>query len=128
MIKSMPRFSLKDILRGMTLASIGCAMLAIALRGYTWPTTQGWLLLRGFLIAFGGTFVGYGLAFPIKYPPHQMMFGMIGMFAATAWDSGSSVGLLVYLGAITIMGGARLIANRRAKPDAAPPDTPTQSE
>lgn len=49
------------------------------------------------MIAFGGMFVGYGVATPVKYPPHKMMLAMTGMFAAQGWDSGSYFGLIVYV-------------------------------
>jgi hypothetical protein len=111
----MPQFSLKDILRGFTLASIGLGMLAVALNGRILPTSKEFMLVQAFLVAFGGMLVGYGLAFPFKYPPHQMMLAMIGMFAATSWQSGSSVGLLVYVCLMAFLGCVRMIQKFSAK-------------
>jgi hypothetical protein len=111
----MPRFSLKDILRGITLASIGFGMLAVAFNGRILPTSKEHMLVQAFLVAFGGMLVGYGLAFPFKYPPHQMILAMIGMFAAQAWQSGSSFGLLVYISLMALLGCVRAIQNLRAK-------------
>ena len=93
---SMPRFSLKDILRGITLASIGFGILAVAFHHPFLPTSKGQMLAQAFLVGFGGMLVGYGFAFPFKYPPHQMILAMVGMFAAESWQTGSWVGLLVY--------------------------------
>jgi hypothetical protein len=73
------------------------------------------MLVQAFLVAFGGTFVGYGLAFPFKYPPHRMMLAGIGMFAAQAWQSGSSFGLLVYISLMALLGCVRAIQKVRAK-------------
>ena len=110
-MEGMPRFSLKDILRGITLASIGFGMLAVAFNGRILPTSRQHMFAQAFLVAFGGMFVGCGFAFPIKYPPHQMIFAMIGMFAAQAWESGSSFGLLVYISLMALPGCVRAIQN-----------------
>jgi|SRR4051812_8860670 hypothetical protein len=114
---TMPRFSLKDILRGITLASIGVGMLAVVFNEQSLPTSKQFLLLQALLVGFGGMLVGYGLAFPFKYPPHQMMFAMTGMFAAQGWQSGSSVGLVVYVSLTALLGSARAIQNFRTKRD-----------
>jgi hypothetical protein len=111
----MPRFSLKDILRGITLASIGFGMLAVAFNSRVLAASKQQMLVQAFLVAFGGMLVGYGFAFPVKYPPHQMMLAMIGMFAAEAWQSGSSFGLLVYISLMALLGSVRAIQNLRAK-------------
>jgi hypothetical protein len=113
----MPRFSLKDILRGITLAALGFGMLAAAFNGVILPTSNEPSLARAFLVAFGGIFIGYGLAFPLKYPPYQMILAMVGMFAAQAWESGSSVGLFVYIGLLVVAGFPLLILRLRAKKD-----------
>ena len=111
----MLRFSLKDILRGITLASIGFGMLAIAFNVRLIPASKELMWSRAFLVAFGGMLVGYGFAFPFKYPPHQYIFAMMGMFAATSWQSGSSFGLLVYAGLSALLCCTWAIANLRAK-------------
>src|SRR5262245_37244655 len=99
----MVRFSLKDILRGLTLASIGFGMLAVGFRMDVQSTPKVLSLTEAFLVAFGGMFVGYGLAFPVKYPPQQMALAMVGMFAATSWRDGSSLGLLFYVGLTAVL-------------------------
>jgi hypothetical protein len=104
MIGSMARFSLKDVLRGITLAAIGFGMLAAASNGVVLPVSNEPSLARAFLIACGGMMLGYGFAFWIKWPPYQMICAMIGMFAAQAWDSGNSIGLLAYIAAMALMG------------------------
>ena len=111
----MPRFSVKDILRGMTLASIGFGMLAVAFNAQIPPTSKGPMWVQAFLVAFGGMLVGYGLAFPFKWPPHQMILAMVGMFAAEAWQSGSSVGLIFYVCMTALLGGVRALHNFRSK-------------
>jgi hypothetical protein len=111
----MPRFSLKDILRGTTLAALGLGMLAVAFEANLRPTSKALKLQQDLLVAFGGMLVGYALAFPLKYPPHRMILAMIGMFAAQAWRSGSSLGLLVYLGLLASLGCLHLFQLRRAK-------------
>ena len=93
----MPRFSIKDMLWGTTVAAIGFGMLAIAQRGTnhaSFNASPGHI----FLIVFGGMFVGWGFSFPFRYPPHRYVMTMIGMFAAEGWFSGSSVGLFVFVG------------------------------
>ena len=109
----MLRYSLKDVLRGVTLAAIGLGMLVIAFTKLNQPSTNELKMLQAFLVAFGGAFVGYGFAFPIKWPPHQMVMGMIGMFAAQGWQSGSAVGLIFYVVLMTIAGVVRFAAGRR---------------
>jgi hypothetical protein len=111
----MPRFSLKDILRGITLASIGFGMLAVAFTTEHPPTSKGSMWVQEFLVTFGGMLVGYGFAFPFKWPPHQYILAMMGMFAATSWQSGSSFGLIVYVGLSALLCSTWAIANRRAK-------------
>ena len=66
-------------------------MLAAAFNGAVLPTSDEPSLTRAFLIAFGGIFIGYGLAFSLKYPPHQMIFAFVGMFAAQAWDPAAAL-------------------------------------
>lgn len=100
----MTRFSLKDVLRGITLAAIGFGMLAAASNGILLPVSDEPSLARAFLIAFGGMMLGYGFAFWIKWPPSQMICAMMGLFAAQAWDSESGVGLMVYVAGISLMG------------------------
>jgi hypothetical protein len=111
----MPRFSLKDVLRGMTLASIGFGMLGVAFNGQILPTSKGAMFVEAFLVAFGGMLVGYGFAFPFKWPPHQMGLGGIGMFAAQSWQSGSSFGLIFYVCITALLGGVHAIQNLRTK-------------
>jgi hypothetical protein len=111
----MVRFGLKDVLRGMTLAALGFGMLAIAFNGAAQPTSKEISLTNAFLVAVGGMLVGYGLAFPFKWPPHQMVLALTGMFAAQAWQSGSIVGLLVYVGLLPLLGLHYLIQNLRVK-------------
>ena len=106
---AMPRFSTKDILRGITLASIGFGMLAVGFN----RQPEGWA--KDFLIAFGGMFVGYGFAFPFKHPPHQMILAMGGMFAANSWHLGSRFGLIVYVGLTALVACVHLIYNLIAK-------------
>src|SRR4051812_10230910 len=100
---SMTQFSLKDIFRGLTLASVGFGMLAIAFHSARRPISIETTLWQPFLVAFGGMLVGYGFAFLVKYPPHQMMLAAVGMFTAEAWQFGSNVGLLVYLGLTALL-------------------------
>src|SRR5687767_3550445 len=100
----MLRYSLKDILRGITLASLGFGMPAIAWNSTIGAASRELMLVQTFLVAFGGMLVGYGLAFPFKWPPHQYVLAMMGMFAAQAWQSGSGVGLLVYVGLLPLLG------------------------
>jgi hypothetical protein len=109
-MERMLRFSLKDILRGTTLIAIGCGMLAIANHRATVPGAKEVSLAQAFLVAFGGMLTGYGVAFPIKYPPYQMICAMLGMFAAQAWQSGSRFGLIVYIGLLTLAGTPVLVA------------------
>jgi hypothetical protein len=111
----MPRFSLKDILRGITLASIGFGMLAIAFRGDVQPAPGALPWWQVSLAAFGGMLVGYGLAFPFKYPPHQMIVAMLGMLAAMAWQSGNIFGFLAYAVMMAFITGGRMIQSRAAK-------------
>jgi hypothetical protein len=111
----MPRYSLKRILIGLTLFSIGFGMLAIGFR-IVRPPSQESQLLRTFLIAFGGMFVGYGVATPVRYPPHQMMLAMAGMFAAEGWDSGSYFGLIVYVVLLIPTMAFNEMQRRRATP------------
>ena len=72
------------------------------------------MLVQALLVACGGALVGYGFAFPFKWPPHQMILGMIGMFAVQAWQSGSSFGLIFYICVTALFGGLRAIHNFRA--------------
>jgi hypothetical protein len=99
----MPRFSTKDALRGVTLASIGFGMLSAGFK-----SQPDWWA-HAFLVAFGGMFVGYGFAFPFKYPPHQMILAMGGMFAAESWEPGGSIGLVVYIGLTVLVACVRLV-------------------
>jgi hypothetical protein len=94
----MPHFSLKALLRGMTWASLGFGMLALAFNRTVPPTTKESMLLQAFLVAFGGMLVGFGLSFPFRFPPHRYVLSMVGMFAAQSWQSGSAFGLLIYIG------------------------------
>jgi hypothetical protein len=119
----MFRFSLKDILRGLTLASIGLGMLAFAFREQTPPTAKEVKLLQTLLCAFGGMLVGYGLAFPFKWPPHQQMLAMTGMFAAMSWKSGRITGLVVYVGLTAALACVTAIRCYRTRP-ADPVDPP----
>jgi len=116
----MLKFSLKDVFRGMTLASIGFGMLAVAFHGVAQPAPPGPMLLHEFLVGFGGVFVGYGFAFPVKYPPHQMIMALLGMFAAQAWESGSFFGPVVFVALLLLNGGlsmlGRGLTQRPAKP------------
>lgn len=107
----MTRFSLKDILRGITLTAIGLAMLVAASKDVSGETS----LWRAFLIHIGGMFVGYGLAFSVKWPPYQYICAMIGMFAAQAWFSGSRVGLIFFVGVTFLMGVASFALGPPAK-------------
>jgi hypothetical protein len=111
----MLRFGLKDMLRGMTLAAIGFGMLAIAFDGSFQTQSTDPSTGDAVLVAFGGMLVGYGFAFPIKWPPYQMVFGMIGTFAAQAWQSGNSFGLLFYVALMGSFGLCRAVLNLRAK-------------
>lgn len=99
----------------MTLASIGFGMLAIAFNSQIPPTSKGPMFVQASLVAFGGMLVGYGFAFPFKWPPHQMILAMTGMFAAESWQSGSSFGLIFYVGLTALLGGVRALHNFRAK-------------
>lgn len=100
---NMPRFSLKELLLGMTAVAIGCGMLATGLRIDVRQASRELLSTRAFLIAFGGTALGFGLSFPIKWPPYRMLFAMMGMFGAQVLDSYSSlIGLTVYGVIITL--------------------------
>ena len=98
----MPRFAVKDMLRGMTLAALGFGMIAIVLNGTIQPPSRP-TFLQTFLVTFGGMFIGYGFAFPFKWPPHRMVLAMTGMFAAQAWLTGTSFGLVVYVGLTAVM-------------------------
>jgi hypothetical protein len=113
----MPRFSLKAMLLGITAASIGFGMLAVAFHGGVPPASERISLGHAFLVAFGGSLVGYGLAFPLRWPPHQMVLAAIGMFAAQGWESGSSFGLIFYVCVLAFVSCARAIQNLRAKRD-----------
>jgi hypothetical protein len=113
----MLRFGLKDMLRGMTLAAIGFGMLAVAFHRTTPAIPKEISLSNAFLVAFGGTLVGYGFAFPFKWPPHQMLLAMLGMFAAQAWQTGNSFGLLLYLGLLPLFCVHNWIRYRRAEKD-----------
>jgi hypothetical protein len=113
----MPRFSLKDVLIGVTAASIGFAMLAIAFHQPTRLPDQPISPGEAFLVAFGGVLAGFGLSFPIKWPPNRMICSMVGMFAAQAWQSGSSVGVITYVGLMALFAGIRAIRILRAKRD-----------
>lgn len=108
----MPRFSVKDMLRGLTLAAVGFGMLAIVFNRSTPPESKELKLLDAFLVGFGGMFVGYGFAFPFKWPPHQMAMAGIGMFAAQAWQSGHSFGLILYIGLQAVLVIVYLVKNR----------------
>jgi hypothetical protein len=105
----MPRFTIKDILRGITFASLGCGMLAIAFQHTFQPATKMSNLTQAFLVAFGGLFIGYGLAFPLKWPPYQMVMAMLGMFAAQGWQAGNIVGLIAFMGTMALLLLPRLI-------------------
>lgn len=120
----MARFSLKDVLRGLTATSIGFAMLSIAFRKANPSASEEISLGQAFLVAFGGTLVGYGLAFPFKWPPHQMTFAMIGMFAAQAWQSGSRFGLIVFVCIMALVDGFRALRSFTAKRDSAKGNSP----
>jgi hypothetical protein len=111
----MPRFSLKDILLGITAASIGFGMLAVAFHGGVPAASEKISVGQAFLVAFGGALAGYGLAFPFKWPPHQMISAMVGMFAAQAWQTGSSFGLIFYVCVMALFGGVGAIRKLRAK-------------
>ena len=50
------------------------------------------------LVALGGTLLGFGLSFPLRWPPHRMVFSLLGMFATQAWFAGNSIGLLLFAG------------------------------
>lgn len=119
----MLRFSLKDILRGTTLIAIGCGMLAIASHGAVLASAEANSLPHAFLVAFGGLLIGYGVAFPLKWPPHQMISGLIGMIAAQAWQTGSRIGLIVFVGLLAVANFPPLVSkiiskmNRSNEPD-----------
>jgi len=113
----MLRFGLKDMLRGMTLATVGFGMLAIARNETFQVEPKAVSLFDAFLVAFGGMLIGYGLAFPFKWPPHQMVLAMCGMFAAQAWQTGSSVGLLAYLCLLPLLGLFSWMQHLKPKPD-----------
>ena len=112
----MPRYSLKQILIGLTLFSVGFGMLAGGFRGIVQPASEEMKWLRALLIAGGGAAVGYGVATPVKFPPHKMVLGMAGMFAAQSWDSGSYFGLLVYAGLAVVVGTFNEWQRRWTKP------------
>lgn len=99
----MPRFTVKDMLRGLTLASVGFGMLALAFGQFAEPATKELKLLQAFLVGFGGMFIGYGFAFPVKWPPNRMVLAMTGVFAAQAWHTGTLFGLLLYLSLLPLM-------------------------
>lgn len=123
----MLKFSLRDVFRGMTLASIGFGMLAVAFRGVAQPAPPALpepAMLHEFLVAFGGTFIGYGFAFPVKFPPHQMIMAMLGMFAAQACESGSYFGPVVFVALLLLNGGLSLLGRGRTRE----PAEPRQSE
>jgi hypothetical protein len=90
-------------------------MLAAAFHDGIHPATERITFAHAFLVAWGGAFVGYGFAFPLKYPPHQMILGMVGMFAAQAWESGNSVGLLIYVGLTVLFFGIAKLGSARSK-------------
>jgi hypothetical protein len=89
-------------LRGITVAAFGFGMIAIVLNGTLQPPSRP-TTLQTFLVTLGGVFIGYGFAFPFKWPPHRMVLAMTGMFAAQAWLTGTSFGLFVYVGLTAIM-------------------------
>jgi hypothetical protein len=125
-IRDMPRFSIKAVLRGITAASIGFAMLAITFRGATPPASQDNSIGHAFLVAFGGALAGYGLAFPFSWPPHQMIFAMIGMFAAQSWQTGNVVGLVFFVGIMVLFSSVRAIASRKTKPEGQKNNSPSE--
>jgi hypothetical protein len=109
----MARFALKDLLRGITLVALGFGMLAVVLHGNPQPTSAGLRLWQQMLVGFGGMLIGYGIAFPISYPPHQMILAMTGVFAAQAWFAGTTVGLMVYLGLTATIAAAQYAGKKR---------------
>lgn len=111
MMRRMTRFTLKDILRGITLTAIGLGMLGAASNGAGGEKST----LRIFLITFGGVFIGYGLAFSVKWPPHRMMCAIIGMFAAQAWHSHSGMEKLSLIGIVLLFGVLSLTMGPPAK-------------
>jgi hypothetical protein len=109
----MARFSMKDMLRGMTLVAVGLGMITIVLSSSSGSAPHEHKLWQMVLVTFGGILVGYGLAFPFKWPPHQMMLAMIGMFAAQAClYTGGRVGLLTYLCLAALLTVAQYLGRR----------------
>ncbi len=111
----MPRFSLKAMLLGITAASIGFGMLAVAFHGGVPPASESISVGHAFLVAFGGALAGCGLAIPFVWPPHLVVLAMVGMFAAQGWETGSGFGLIFYVCVMALVGGVRAIQNRGAK-------------
>jgi hypothetical protein len=97
----MVRFSLKSVFIGLTAAAIGMGMLALAFHetaGTGTAVAREVRLMDAFLVAFGGAFVGFGLSFPVIFPPYRSVMAILGMFAAQGWSSGSFIGLYLYAG------------------------------
>jgi hypothetical protein len=116
----MVRFSLKSVFIGLTSTAIGMAMLALAFHetadtGVAVPQeVQEVRLVDAFLVAFGGAFVGFGLSFPVIFPPYRYWLAIMGMFAAQGWSSGSFMGLFLYAGLMAAFVVANEIQRRRA--------------
>lgn len=112
----MPQFSLKSVLLGLTSAAIGMGMLALAFHETQQPTSKEAMLLHAFLVAFGGALVGFGVSFPLRFPPYRYVLAMMGMFAALAWeDSHSFVGLYCFAGMFGLLVSLNEVQRRIAK-------------
>ena len=109
----MVRFSLRAALFGLTLAAVGLGMFAIGLSNSGKSPPGDAIFVNAFLVAFGGVLVGYGVSFPVKWPPHRMMFPLMGLFAAQACASSNWGELLVYAGMMAPIVGVSELARRK---------------
>ena len=77
---AMPKFTLKDLLLGATLAAIGFAMVGIGLR-YAVPHDVKHAGSQANLLGAGGLLIGSGLAYPFGKggTPLLLICGVIAM-------------------------------------------------
>jgi hypothetical protein len=76
----MPKFSIKDLLLGATIAAIGFAMVGIGFR-FAVPNDPRHAGTQAYLLGAGGLLIGSGLAYPLGKggTPFLLICGVIAM-------------------------------------------------
>jgi hypothetical protein len=77
----MPRFRLRQLLLGVTLATVGFGMISFAIdpRGLNWPALFGGV--PTLVVLCGCLAVGFGLTAPFRQPQIGLLLGMSCFFS-----------------------------------------------